>query len=333
MRTFKIIVCLLVWVPLCALDSIELKINIFSETNGKGLERDKNMLSEALRCLGCQVNYIDVFNPKPAGFYAVDINIFCQHLLPERFNEAQINWFIPNPEWYFVQPEHLNQVDLILCRTREVERIFKGLHQKTFFLGFTSQDIFIDHIPKDFSSCVHVAGGSAQKGTMAVAMCWRKNPFFPPVTVIRHTPAPMKNRANFNWRSDLLSLKELRHLQNQRGIHLCLSETEGYGHYLMEAMSSEAVVVTTDAPPMNEFIKDPRCLVPYNHKAQQQLATNYYVSSQDLEACLRRLLYLPKKELRAIGKANRVRYLKLKQQFYRRLKLLIERTKSENFVY
>src|SRR4051794_14770006 len=99
MRISKIAILLLACLHLCTLEGLGLKINIFSETNGKGLEMDKNMLSDALKCLGCEVHYADIFNSEACTF--ADINIFCQHLLPERLSQAKLNWLIPNPEWCF----------------------------------------------------------------------------------------------------------------------------------------------------------------------------------------------------------------------------------------
>ncbi|EQD67759.1 glycosyltransferase, partial [mine drainage metagenome] len=57
--------------------------------------------------------------------------------------------------------------------------------------------------------------------------------------------------ANIEHRIDYLDDAALQRLQNAHWFHLCPSETEGYGHYLVEAMGIGAVVLTTDAAPMN----------------------------------------------------------------------------------
>ena len=51
-----------------------------------------------------------------------------------------------------------------------------------------------------------------------------------------------------------LSEEEVLRLMNTHGVHLCPSRTEGFGHYIVEALSTGAVVVTTNAPPMNELV-------------------------------------------------------------------------------
>lgn len=302
--------------------ALALDVNIISQCNGKGLEGDKLVLEAALEALDCNVHFVDTHHPEDAS--KADINIFCQFAMPRLFSYAALNWYIPNPEWCYTPVDVLREFDLILCRTREVERIFKKLGLPTYYIGFTSTDCHIKGVEKDFSSLVHIAGGSAQKGTSAIGATWMRNRNFPHITVIRHVESVFADTANFQWISERLPLEELRLKQNSSGIHLCLSETEGYGHYLMEAMSCGAVVLTTNAPPMNEFISDPRCLVAYRYTSRQQYATNYYVAAEGLDFAMRRLLSLPREELKAIGKINRKRYLMLRKQFYTRLNQLIE---------
>ncbi|KAJ3126874.1 hypothetical protein HK100_010034 [Physocladia obscura] len=51
-------------------------------------------------------------------------------------------------------------------------------------------------------------------------------------------------------------IAELRRLQLASGVHVCPSEQEGFGHYINEARALSALVITTNHPPMNEFIVD-----------------------------------------------------------------------------
>jgi hypothetical protein len=59
-------------------------------------------------------------------------------------------------------------------------------------------------------------------------------------SAVAHTDCGSMDRAqaasacNIDYRSDYLDDVELRRLQNESLFHLCPSETEGWGHYLVE---------------------------------------------------------------------------------------------------
>lgn len=301
-----------------------LQINIFCEARS-GLERDQSILKKALESFGHTVNCCRGERNVPQA----DINIFCESLYPKYFSAASLNWFIPNPEWYTQDKHLLKQVDLILCRTHEVERIFSNLNKETYYLGFTSSDRLDLDQAKDYSSCIHLAGTSWQKGTEAILKAWVQHPEFPHLNIIRFPGHKRKVPDNVTWMNHWLPEKELALLQNHCGIHLCLSETEGFGHYLVEAMAVGAVVIATDAPPMNEFITDPRCLVPYNHWRLQKLGTNFYVNFSEIEAKVAEILKLPISELEAIGETNRNNYLKRREEFFLNLKKLLDKTSTQ----
>jgi Glycosyl transferases group 1 len=302
-------------------EAAPLKINIFSEKNGRGLETDQKILAKVLTEMGHRVQFKNFYDFSEN--VSVDINIFFEVVTSSATSQASFNWFIPNPEWYVQSLETLNTIDLILCRTKEVERIFKALNKKTFLLGFTSLDCYCSEITKNFSSLLHLAGGSMQKGTPVIVDVWMRNPLLPLLLVIKHNGFPSTPQSHIQWIDYRVDDAALRYFQNTCGIHLCLSETEGFGHYIMEAMSAGAVVVTTNAPPMNEFIVDLRCLVSYERTCPQRLATNYYAHPDSLAATIDLLNHLPVEELCAIGLNNRRNYLKITATFKKRLKILL----------
>lgn len=308
----------------------KLQINIFCKFNGLGVEADQKLLKSALEGMGHTVRalgYWDAIEPIP---YA-DINLFIESLNPDRFSWAPKNWFIPNPEWCFYEQPILDKLDLILCRTKEVERIFRPIHKNTYFLGFTSSDAKCEVDKKNYSLFVHLPGSSGCKGTSTILNIWQKDYSLPPLTVVAHgaASAPFK-QDNFTWIGKRLPESSFRTLQNSCGVHLCPSTTEGFGHYIMEAMSTQAVVITTDAPPMNEFITDPRCLVPYSSSDPVALGTNYRVDPDQLRKKIKAIANLPKKELKAIGSKNRKEFLRRKEEFYSRLNILMTSVSVKN---
>lgn len=303
---------------------IPLRVNIFSVNNGKGLEASRQILKKALQDIGHNV-FEKSFNEMPKlNESCVDINIFFERLNPKWYSYANLNWFVPNPECYVQDPAFLDAIDLILCRTHEVERIFKSKDKKTYFLGFTSQDCFRNFIEKDFSVCLHLAGGSPCKGTGAIVEAWHNQMLMPNLVLVVHNSAPLLNQDNVQWISKKIPVKVLRYFQNHCGIHLCPSQVEGFGHYLMEAMSANAVVITTDAPPMNEFITDVRCLVPYQYTAPVSLGILYFIDPKQFKNTLISLMALPEDELKKIGENNRSMYLQKTQEFYENLKSLMQ---------
>lgn len=299
-----------------------LKINIFSSCNGKGLQVDKEILQEALSEMGHSVVYINY--GEPISKQKADINLFIEHPLIDKLSWAPINWLIPNPEWYTQDLKLLDKMDLILCKTRESVNIFSSRGYPTYYLGFTSPDCYDPLIEKDYSCFLHLAGGSDQKGTNSVLRVWKSN--CPHLTVVKREMDWIISQRNLTFITRYVPQKELRQIQNRCGIHLCPSETEGFGHYIMEAMSAKAVIVTTNAPPMNENILDHRCLVRFFKSTPQRLATNYYVDPAELKNAIDGLLTLSPEELREIGERNRKVYLRTRDEFWQRLRYLLFKT-------
>ncbi len=299
-----------------------LKIHLFHKDEKRGHGQDNRILSDALIALGHQVE-LTLSHHTNRGSSA-DINIFIEDIDPQAISQAPINWFIPNPEGEPQAQQLLNCIDLILCRTHEVERIFRSMNANTYFLGFASQDCRLESVEKDFSSCLHLEGGSAYKGTGAVIEAWDSSLTLPALTLVSQLNRTPLLQSNVKWIGLKLPTDELRLLQNRCAIHLCPSDTEGFGHSLMEALSTGAVLVTTDAPPMNEYITDPRCLVPYIAKTPHYLATRYFVNPNRLRETVQYLITLPLEELQSIGKRNRESYLKRVYAFSDNLNVLLE---------
>lgn len=297
----------------------KLIINIITHKNGKGLEMDYNILNRELTNLGHTTNYVDVFGKQPAP--PADINVFIEAAKWDMFASASKNYFIPNPELCMGNLDRIIPAfDLVLCKTREAERIFSKWNNAKY-IGFTSEDRFDQKYRKNYKLILHFSGsGGHQKGTDAVEKLWVKNPSFPTMILIRKNKSILcNNRENVNQVNGYLPANNLPIYLNIAGLHLSPSVTEGFGHTIFEGMSTEAVIVTTDAPPMNEFITDKRCLVGYNKTEMQNLATCYHVDQAKFESVITDLLSLPEDELKKIGKQNRLNFLKNNENFRKNL--------------
>jgi glycosyltransferase involved in cell wall biosynthesis len=114
-------------------------------------------------------------------------------------------------------------------------------------------------------------------------------------------------------------------MQNRHLFHLCPSETEGFGHHLVEGLSCGAITLATDAPPMNEMIAPERGeLVPYSRTGTQQLATTYFVEVDALESGVERMLALDEGQRVAKSAAARAWWGDNDRGFRERLAAAIE---------
>ncbi len=299
------------------LQSRSLIVNIISYKSGVGLNQDIDILQTELTKLGHEVHFINVNDLRP--HQKADINVFVQTVDSFFFPIADKNYLIPNPEWCFCPPAQIAQFDMILCKTKEAERIFKPYNANTVFLGFTSKDRYDETQTKNYTLLLHLAGNSSQKGTNTLVKTWLANPQFPELLLIKHKGTSHYPPAeNLKVIYEYVSDSEITSKLNSCGMHLCPSETEGFGHYIAEGQSCGAIVVTTDAPPMNELVTDKRCLVSCSSNAPMRWATNYYYDSDKLDKVITDLLSLPEEELEAIGRKNREQYLQNDRLFKQR---------------
>ena len=152
------------------------------------------------------------------------------------------------------------------------------------------------------------------------------------LTAIQRKPLRLPSALPSNIRlvASYLDDGELRALQNRNLFHLCPSETEGFGHHLVEGMSCGAITLATDAPPMNEMIANERgVLVPYARTGTQQLATTYFVDSSAIEEGVARMLSLAAGERRLRSEAARAWWDDNDRAFRLRLAAAIESTAAD----
>ncbi len=89
-------------------------------------------------------------------------------------------------------------------------------------------------------------------------------------------------------------------------------------------MSCRAVVVTTDAPPMNELITPARGIpVPYHQSEPRHLGTNFLIDPAKLESNIQQLLTMPAEQKQALGHSARSWFEKNDTTFRETLPALI----------
>jgi len=316
-------------------------VNIVSWDNASGLGRDIDILERALKDLGWTV----AFNADHArqkirtisgrvghrlrrvvrrtavgtGVLAppFDLNLHLEDINAEQLPLARGNILIPNQEWFRdASSRQLDAMDEIWAKTRLAEKLFSALGCNVKYLGWTSVDRSMPGIPRPQTlSALHIAGASVWKGTEALLDVWSENPAWPRLTVLRRPldnwgfAIPWNRRepcSNVSIVTDRLEDEALRRLQNESAIHVCPSEAEGFGHVIVEGMSVGAVVITTDAPPMNEIITRERGLLAAVERTESMsLGQRYFISRQDLASNIAAVLRMSECERSSLGQAAR----------------------------
>lgn len=304
-------------------------INIIARDNGVGLSRDLQVLSARLSAGGFEVAVTAIHGGKitkwlrppmkrlqwrlakrtrrsrAAGF---DINLMLEHIWPDDLPFARHNVLVPNPEWFLPRDlRHLDAIDLVLAKTRHAERIFRELGRCVVYTGFTSRD---PHAPFQSrqASFFHLAGRSHAKGTERLLALWRRHPEWPLLTVVQNPRCarPGPPAANIDHRIGYLADDELERLQNRHRFHLCPSETEGFGHYIAEALAVGALTLTVDAAPMNELVTPERgILVPARPGERRNLSRTHYFDETALEQAIGRILALDPAQLHRYAQSAR----------------------------
>ena len=288
---------------------------IVSRQNGFGLDQDVRILKGALAGVGIEA---DVARPRDLSMLDVlrgrkmaDRIIHVERVHWRWLRAAGEHFVVPNQERF--PPRKLwalRRVDHVLAKTRHAESIFSALGLPTTLMGFTSEDCRVPEVAKNWLRCLHVAGRSTMKGTEDLIAAWARHPDWPELVIVQDPSMPeLEVPGNVTLLRTYMAEDELRRLQNGYGIHLCPSRSEGWGHYISEAMSCGAVVITTDAPPMNEIVDHSMgVLVSYDRSESRHLGQCYFVDGKELERRIEEVLAMPADTKADMGQAARRRY-------------------------
>ncbi len=305
---------------------------------GSGLERDLLILGEVLERGGHEIN-VSVPHFREQWGERFDLNIFLEHLgnvpfLERYLEQAQANALIPNAEWFYEEwIPHLGSLDLILCKTKDSAALFSSLTTKpVVYTSFTSQDRYIRGVRKR-SSLFHSAGRSGLKGTEQIVALWEEEHDWLPKLDLHFSQVLVAESLDLYTVAKVTKVvgplpdATFRLAQNRSQIHLCPSIYEGFGHYINEAKSVGAVVVTTDGPPMNELIRsDFGFLIPTEERVAVRVAMGSIVSVEALRSVIREGV-LPLLEDRArllrMGRRARADFLENDSLFRERLLALV----------
>lgn len=286
-----------------------MRVQLISRDNALGLSHDMHILRSALVGISgeaMQVTSVD-WQAKPAASGSFDINIFLELLNPAHYRSAKRNILVPNPEWFVQQwRPHVHGLSQVWAKTRDCERIFQGLHRDVKYTGWSSFDMHDPSVDRK-KALLHVAGGSSAKGTAAVLEAMRMLPQHRLTLVSSKPIASPPENVTVLGRQDAA---ELKRLMNEHAVHVCPSSYEGFGHYINEARSVGAVIISTAAAPMDELVGgEYGLLAGVAHRGWQNLATHSHVDPEALAKCIDAAMACPLALLVELGTHAREQYL------------------------
>jgi hypothetical protein len=302
---------------------------VIGKKNNFGLTKDSDLLVHAMQAENLCGNIRKV-SPIDRSFFDRLLSrqwagtaVHIERAFPAWFSAARRHILIPNQERFpHRHLGRLNTIDLVLCKSRYAEEIFKQYKATTEYLGFTSEDRLDSSVEKDWTGVFHLAGGSTLKGTEDILALWNRHPEWPVLHLVQKEALASKTiPSNVDLITRYVPDEELRKMQNQFGIHLCPSRGEGWGHHIVEGMSTGALTITTDAPPMNEHLDaSTGLLVPYVRTEPRHLGKCYFADLTALEEQITRAIIMSVEDKARYGQAARIAFERIDREFQERLK-------------
>lgn len=289
--------------------------------SGIGLQREYELLCEFLESLGhvaTGIQYDGEAVPWTADLM-ISLETVARHHLPT----APVHWWMPNPEWVTTDliPVADRIFQKIFTKTREAQRLFEPLFPgRVFYTGFLVRDQYDAMVARQ-RRFLHIGGNGSLRNTQAVIDAWKwtrdGKPLDAELTVISRIEG-LDFRGGPIDAPAINALKEvtdaeLKFLQNSCLFHLYPSATEGFGHAIREAMMCSNVVLTTDAPPMDEIGAEYH--VPSVGTGKFHMATTHEVSALDIFAACQDMLRTEPGHLFGMDETPRERILRDNERF------------------
>ena len=250
------------------------------------------------------------------------VKIFLETLPLHELLDGTIKIFVPNPEWLMPQDEwKLGLIDVIACKSKDVVETFTRRDLPVYYLGFTSEDRFSPASTLDRREYLHIASGGYQKGTAEIIEAWRRHPEWPNLTILAgKSPIVVEGAHNLTVIREWCSDEDLRRHMQRCGVHVCCSNSEGFGHTIVEAMSCGVLVITTDFPPMNELIDESRgVLVRTRSSKPMRYGRFAQLDRTDIERAVSQSITMEENDYQTRCHAARAWFLQERAAFEKRL--------------
>jgi hypothetical protein len=321
-----------------------MKNNIIMPSQSVGYKMDADVMQSVIPDSKISINKI--------YYKKAFMNIFIQDVNRKFLKNAKYNLVVINHELFFHKGVYNNSeiydVDYILCKTDIAVKIAKQFKveykfkYKIYKIGFTT--IFpIIKTTKIYNEMLHSAGSHHWKQTDTIIKLWLKHPELPKITITcekqcyKNIENLVKNKKlpdNIILYKDLIPIDQYIKLKNKIGIHITPSLTEGFGHYINEARIVGSTILTSNYPPMNELVNsESGILVECNELLVKRNKTKIcFINENNLLEGVRQIVGMSTKEKKKLGQNAYNSYIKDKEYFRKRTKMLVDKLYKKNLV-
>ena len=311
------------------------KINICNHKS-TGLQNDSKILKDLLerqKYVVCTTEYEEIKITKIEQNKQYDIQIFLEHICPNLLKNAKENIYIPNLEMISKLDYEIlvktNYITKIIAKTDSCYNILRNhpeIKQKILQWKWNSIDRNIPEITPDYNQYLHVKGQSRFKQSQMIINLWLKHPEWPMLNIVHHgningngyleikKPITFDNITIYQYK---LEEDELKELMNKCGVHICTSFIEGYGHYINEARSVGAVIITPDCEPMNEMVNKNGLLIKVEEKRKYNFGISNVLNENELKNTLIKCFYLDEETKIQMGNISKKLYQNNAELFYK----------------
>lgn len=239
--------------------------------------------------------------------------------------------FLPNPEWLTEKDKHIAR--FLINEFWHKTFVGRDLLTKVFpekrhrYTGFTS--LCEPSSVTDYHRFGHFPGKSKTRHTQEVINLWLKEPTLPKLTLQMYGSdiqiPEWVNYNNIRLFMGFLNEKDLRSEYLMHGIHICLSQMEGFGHYINEARSMGALIITLDAPPMNELVDaSSGILVPVSRHLSHNHGLRFIATQEAIKEGIQRALKMSLDERLKLGLRVKDRFIEERADFIQNIKTFID---------
>lgn len=325
-----------------------MKFRIYFSKTGFGLRKDARILSDALTHFGYQAEIVEMPSSEVRFggvrgmlikilkafnvlfFYRAiqdilfreknTVGIHLESIFYENLYRSEHHILIPNQEWFEVSHiQLLPYIKEVWVKTKFAQEIYEQYKRPVRYIGFCSVlENYDAGVTKRKDYFFSRTGMSEYRGAKNIIDVWSRHPEWPPLKIVIHpSKRPLVKPDNVEFLDIFPRVEDFVQFASSSLFHIYATETEGFGHSILEAMGYGSVVMVTDAPPMNEIANESCALMlTAEYSGQKSIAPRFAVVPSALEIAVEKAISMDEESINRISSAAQQRMQDFKQDFY-----------------